>query len=129
MAGSRTGLLREARSIWSDLRGVAEDRVRLAALETRVAGESLARMVAAGVLAALLAVTAWLAIVGAIVLALIRAGMPAIGALLLAAAASIGGAVGLYFFIKGLSRNLTFPATVDALRRRDPEVAAPPEER
>lgn len=128
MKGStQPGLLAEARSLWSDLRGIAQDRLQLAALETRVAGESLARMVGAGVLAALLVVTAWLAIVAAIAVALIAAGVPTAIALLIVAIANIGGAVALYFMIRKLAHNLSFPATVRSLRKDPPGVAAPKE--
>ena len=52
--GSGSGMLEDAQSLWHELRGLAHDRFRLAALETRQAGESLVAMVAAGVMVGVL---------------------------------------------------------------------------
>lgn len=120
MGDSRPGLLQEARALWGALRGVAHDRVELAALETRIAGESLARMVAAGILIGLLVLSAWLALLGAGVVGLIAAGMHPAWALLLAAVVNLGGAAALYFLVRRLARNLGFPGTVRSLRNEHP---------
>lgn len=127
MDDSRPGLLQEAHALWSALRGVAHDRVELAALETRIAGESLARMVAAGILIGLLLLSAWLAILGAAVVGLIAAGMHPAWALLLAALLNLTGAAGLYFLVRKLARNLAFPGTVRSLRNERPGAIAPSE--
>lgn len=124
MGNSQPGLLQEARALWSALRGVAHDRVELAALETRIAGESLARMVAAGILIALLLLSAWLAILGAGVVGLVAAGMHPGWALLIAALVNLGGAAGLYFLVRRLARNLGFPGTVRSLRNEHPGAIA-----
>ena len=54
------GLLQEAKSLWHELRELAHDQLTLAALETKLAGKSLVTMIAAGVMVALLVVSAWL---------------------------------------------------------------------
>jgi hypothetical protein len=116
MGNGQPGLLHEARSIWSELRGIAHDQLQLAALETRLAGESVVRMIAAGVLIGVLLISAWLALLGAAVVVLIAAGLAPPLALLLAAAVNVAGAALLYLGVRRLARNLTFPATVRSVK-------------
>lgn len=111
-----SGLLQEARSLWFELRGLAHDQLKLAALETKLAGKSLVNMIAAGVMVALLVVSAWLGLMGAAVLWLIAIGVMASIAMLLAVAANLMFALVLYFVIRGQIRYLQFPATLRSLR-------------
>ena len=67
------------------LRGLAHDRLELAALETQRAGESLVAMVVAGMLVAGLLLSAWLGLLGAAILALTSLGVMATGSALLLA--------------------------------------------
>lgn len=116
MTPVQPGLLDEARSIFAEVRGLAQDRLQLAALETRLAGQSAVRMLVAGVVAAVMLISAWLAIVGMGVVALIvYAGLGPVLALALAAVVNVVAAGGLYLAIKKMSRNLAFPRTVGSL--------------
>ena len=113
---SVSGLLEEAKSLWQELRGLAHDQLALAALETRLAGKSLVTMIAAGVMVAVLLVSAWLGLVGAVVLWLTGIGVVASIAILLAVAANLLLALILYDMIRRQSRHLQFPATLRSLR-------------
>jgi hypothetical protein len=48
------GLLEDVKSLWNELTGLAHDTLHLAALETKLAGQSLVTMIAAGVMIAIL---------------------------------------------------------------------------
>jgi hypothetical protein len=111
-----SGLLVDAKSLWHELRGLAHDQLTLAALETRLAGKSLVTMIAAGVMVAALLVSAWLGLMGAVVLWLISIGVIASIAMLLAVAANVVFALVLYDVIRRRSRHLQFPATLRSLR-------------
>lgn len=111
-----SGLLVGVNSLWQELRGLAHDQLTLVALETKLAGKSLVTMIAAGVMVALLLVSAWLGVVGAVVLWLISIGVVASIAMLLAVAANLVFAVILYDVVRRLSRRLQFPATLRSLR-------------
>lgn len=110
------GLLDEAKSFWHELRGLAHDQLTLAALETKLAGKSLVTMIAAGLMVAVLLVSAWLGLVAAAVLWLISMGVVASIAMLLAVAANLGMAWVLYQVIRRQSHHLQFPATLRSLR-------------
>ena len=110
------GLLEEAKSLWHELRGLAHDQLTLAVLETKLAGNSLVTMIAAGVMVAVLLISAWMGLVGAGVLWLISIGVVASIAMLLAVAANLVFAVILYDLIRRKSRDLQFPATLRSLR-------------
>ncbi|HUF21429.1 MAG TPA: hypothetical protein VMP00_11855 [Burkholderiales bacterium] len=111
-----SGLLGDASALWHELRGALHDQLQLAVLEAKLAGTSLATMVAAGVMVALLLVTAWLGLVGAGVLWLIGMGVAASIAMLMVVAASVVFALALCYLIRRQSRHLQFPATLRSLR-------------
>lgn len=111
-----SGVMGTASALWHELSGALHDQLQLALLEAKLAGTSLATMVAAGVMAALLLVTAWLGLVGAGVLWLIGMGVAASIAMLIAAAANVVFALALYYLIRRQSRHLQFPATLRSLR-------------
>ena len=116
MTPARPGLLDEARAILTGFKDLTRDRVRLAALETRIAGQSVVRMLIAGVVAAVLAIACWLALVGAGVVALIEyAGVAPVLALVLAAVANAVVAFSLYLVARRLSRDLAFPRTIGSM--------------
>ena len=116
VAPAAPGLLEDVKSLWHEFRGLAHDRLTLAALETRQAGNSLVTMIAAGMMVAALLVSAWLGLMGAAVLLLIGIGVTASIAMLLAVAANLVFALILYDVIRRQSRHLQFPATLRALR-------------
>jgi hypothetical protein len=111
-----SGLLQAVKTLWYELRGLVHDELTLAALETRLAGQSLVTMIAAGLGIAVLLVTAWLGLMGAAVLWLSSIGVRASIAILFAVAANLGFAVILYQLIRRQSRHLQFSATLRSLR-------------
>jgi hypothetical protein len=118
-------LLEIVQALWNDLRGLAWDHLQLAALETQRAGKSLVNMVIYAVAAALLLVSAWLALLGAIVAGLIALGLNASVALLLVAASNILAALVLYQLIRRSSQYLRFPATLRSLKSDAAMLARP----
>ena len=111
-----SGLMKEVASLWQELRGLVHDQLTLAALETKLAGKSLVTMIAAGVLVAVLLITAWIGLVGAAVVGLIGVGTTPSIAILLGVAANLLFALFLYGVIRRQSRHLQFPATLRSLR-------------
>jgi hypothetical protein len=102
--------------LWYELREVLHAGFRLAALETRRAGESLVTMLIAGVIVALLLIGAWLGIMVAVVLMLIEQGMVASTAILIAVAANLLIALLLCGVIRRKSHYLQFPALLGSLK-------------
>jgi hypothetical protein len=114
---ARSGGLREgAQSMWQELSGIAHDRLLLAALETRLAGESLVAMIVAGVMAAVLLVAAWLGVMIAAILALVGTGVTAGLAVMIGVTANVLVALLLYGVIRRKSRNLQWAASLRSLR-------------
>ena len=108
--------LEEAQSLWHELRELLHARLRLAALETRRAGESLVTMLIAGVMVAVLLIGAWLGLMVAVVLMLIEHGMVASTAILLAVAVNLLVALLLCGVIRRKSHYLQFPALLGSLK-------------
>lgn len=113
-------VLEDAQSLWRELRGLTHDRFRLAALETRRAGESLVSMIVAGVMVAFLVSSAWLGLMAAAVLGLIDNGVVASSAILLAVAFNLLLALILSGVIRRKSRYLQFPATLRSIQPMPP---------
>jgi len=123
---SGSGVLEDAQSLWHELRGLTHDRFRLAALETQRAGKSLVDMIVAGIMVAVLLISAWLGLLTAAVLRLVAHGMVASSAILLAVAFNLLLTLLLFGVIRRKSRHLQFPATLRSLQpmssgRRDTE--------
>ena len=120
--GHRAPFPKEARLLWHDLRGLAHDHFELAALETQRAGESLVAMVVAGMLAAGLLLSAWLALMSAAILALTSHGVMETGsALLVAGCVNLLVALVLWRVIARLSLRLRFTANARSLQPASPE--------
>lgn len=115
-AASDEGMLHAVKSLWDELRGLAHDQLTLLAFETKLAGKSLVTMIAAGVMVALLVVTAWLGLMGAAVLWLISIGVVASISMLLVVGANLMFALIPYYLIRRRLRYLQFPATLRSLR-------------
>ena len=115
---SDSRVLEDARSLLHELLGLTHDRFRLAALETRRAGESLVAMVVAGVMVAVALSSAWLGLMSAAVLGLIDKGVAANSAILLAVAFNLLLALILCRVMRRKSRNLQFPATLRSLQTK-----------
>ena len=123
---SGSGVLEDAQSLWHELRGLTHDRFRLAALETQRAGKSLVDMIVAGIMVAVLLISAWLGLLTAAVLRLVAHGMVASSAILFAVAFNLLLTLILFGVIRRKSRYLQFPATLRSLQpmtseRRDTE--------
>ncbi len=117
---SDSGALEDARSLWHELRELAHDRFRLAALEMQRVGESLVTMIIAGVMVAGLLSGAWLGLMAAAVLELIENGVVVRNAILLAVAFNLLLALVLFGVIRRKSRYLQFPATLRSLQTLSP---------
>ncbi|MEO7762306.1 MAG: phage holin family protein [Casimicrobiaceae bacterium] len=119
------GLLENTGALWNDLKGLAHDHLELAALEARRAGESLVSIVVYGVIVGVLAVSAWIGVVAALILWLIALGLAPSLALLAGVLINLVGGVALIFAIRRQSKALRFPATVRALRPGRAAAAVP----
>ncbi len=115
---SDSSVLEDAQSLLHELLELTHDRFRLAALETRRAGESLVSMIMAGVLVAVLLSSAWLGLMAAVVLELINNGVVASSAILLAVAFNLLLALILCRVMRRKSRYLQFPATLRSLQSK-----------
>lgn len=111
------GLIDDARSLWREVVGLLHDRLQLAALETRYAAQSLAGIIATGVMVAVLLVSAWLGLLAAVVLWLIHLGLMASIALLAGVLVNLVLAALLYRPILRQSQNLGWPATLRSLKQ------------
>jgi hypothetical protein len=104
-------------SLIASVRALGERFFALVTLEGRQAGLSLAWMLGLALAAAVLAITAWLALLACIVLALVQNDIVGWGwALSIAALLSFAGAGGFVFMVIQKSENLLFPATRRQLR-------------
>lgn len=114
-----SGLVDEARRVWSDLSGLAHDRLQLAVLETRLAGSSLVTMIAVGVIVAVLLVSAWLGLLAAVILLLAGTGLAIGFALTLGVAANLILAAVLVKVIRSKSEDFRWAATLRGLQDAD----------
>jgi CHASE2 domain-containing sensor protein len=106
--------------LWDNISQLLHDQFELVALETQRAALSLVAMLAWGLAAGLLLVTAWLGIMAAIVLFLIDLGLAASLALLAVVVITLIGAGACALVIRKKSKYLRFPATVRSLKSRQP---------
>jgi uncharacterized membrane protein YqjE len=115
-----SSLLDDARTLWSEVRGLSHDRFQLAALETQQAGVSLVNMIIAGVLVGGLLCGAWMGLLSAAVLGLIENGVMVRNAILLAVVLNLLLALIFCRVIYRKSRYLKFPATLHSLKHESP---------
>lgn len=108
------------RRVWDDVRTMGRDHALLAVLEVQRAGLSLVKIFAAGLVAALLVVTAWIALVGSAVVWAAGEGTPWWIGLVVAAIGNLVVAAALGLWIRGKLPNLMFAATVRQLKREPP---------
>jgi uncharacterized membrane protein YqjE len=115
-----------------ELPGLISDRVELLSLELQRAGQVLAQIVALIVVAAILAVTAWLALWGGVMLALIGAGLHWAAASLLVLIINLGACWWAVARVRALAPLLQLPATRRHLTLSQPSTPrqppAPPDE-
>ncbi|MBI3897081.1 MAG: hypothetical protein HY308_02160 [Gammaproteobacteria bacterium] len=118
--GANTSLRGLAATALRSARDIVARLVEIAALESRVAGLALVKMVIAAVVATLLAVTTWGLLIAAAVLGLVEFGLALGSALLLAAVVNAVVAGLLIAFLPRLARRLTFPVTRKMLEKIGP---------
>ena len=106
---------------WANLKALVQDHALLAVLEIQRAGISLVKMIIAGIIISILVVSAWMAIVAAIIGYAIGEGANWAVAILIAALVNIAVAVGLAFWAKKQLPDLLFAATVRQLRKEAPK--------
>ena len=94
-----------------ELPGLISDRIELLSLELERAGQVLAQFVALIVAAAILAVTAWLALWGGVMLALVNAGLHWAAASLLMLVINLGACWWAVARLRALAPLLHLPAT------------------
>jgi len=109
------------RSVYQESRILLHDHLRLAMLEARQAVRNLAIMVGLGVVAALLGVTAWLALVAAAIALAVEFGASWPVALLAASIISAGLGIGAALWIRYLGSQLMFVLTLEWLRPSEPQ--------
>ena len=103
----------------SELRAAFSARFHLFELEAKRAAWSAAYMLAFATAAALLGVTSWLILIGALIYGAVSAGVPWIVAAIAAIALHAVGAFLLVRAIRSMVENLTFAATRRTLEKAD----------
>ncbi|MEO8185847.1 MAG: phage holin family protein [Burkholderiaceae bacterium] len=103
----------------SELRAALSARFNLFELEAKRAALSAAYMLAFATAAALLGVTGWLILIGALIYGAVAAGVPWIAAAIVAIALHAVGAFMLVRAIRSMVDNLTFAATRRTLEKAD----------
>lgn len=116
MPGRHTDLLKDALSLWDELRELSQAHFRLAALETQRAGMSLVTMIVLGVMLAVLLNVVWFGLMTIVVFGLIEHGFDTGNAILLAIACSLLLILILIGAIRRNSHYLQFPAIVRSLQ-------------
>jgi uncharacterized membrane protein YqjE len=107
-----------------ELPGLISDRIELLSLELQRAGQVLAQIVALIVAAAILAVTAWLALWGGVVVGLISAGLHWAAASLIVLVINLGACWWAVVRARGLAPLLQLPATRRHLTSSQPPTAS-----
>lgn len=103
-----------------EIRAAFNARFYLFELEAKRAAWSAAYMMAFGVGAALLGVTAWLILIGALIVGAVAAGVPWVLAAVVAVALHV---IAVFFLVRGIramAENLTFAATRRTLSNSEP---------
>jgi hypothetical protein len=114
---SITGPARERLSeLWSQGKELVYDHGLLALLEVQRAGVSLVQMIGAAIVISVLVVSAWSALVIAVVVWAVDTGASLALSLAIAALANLVVAAALAFWIKSRVPDLLFAATLRALR-------------
>lgn len=109
-----------------ELPGLISDRIELLSLELQRAGQVLAQIVALIVAAAILAVTAWLALWGGVMVALIDAGLHWAAASLIVLVINLGACWWAVARVRALAPLLKLPATRRHLTLSQPSTASKP---
>jgi uncharacterized membrane protein YqjE len=113
-AGTRLSLA------FANLKALVQDHALLAVLEVQRAGISLVKMIAAGIIISILAVTTWLALVAACIVLAIGEGADWALAIFVAAIVNLLVAGGVALWAKRQVPDLLFAATVRQLKKDVP---------
>ena len=123
--GSRQQSLSAAlRAVWRELRGMVREHAVLVVLEAQRAGLHLAYLLAGVVVVAVLAVTAWLALITALVVWMVENDVPWAGVLLLAAVLNLVGAAVVAVWVRREVREPPFTATLRQLSADRQEISS-----
>jgi uncharacterized membrane protein YqjE len=128
-AGSQSGAADDASFLeplertLASLRRMASNYAHLAILDAQRAGIQLAWLIAAGILIAVLVVTAWLACVIALAVALLGQGLSWPAVLIVAAVLNLLGAGLVVWRVRGIFDRRPFDATLSQLREPPPHAA------
>ncbi len=117
------------RLLLADIAGAVRERLHLAALEGQQFVHATGRLLAFGVAAAVLALTAWFVVVAAIVIALARVGLPLPIALVVGAALNLLAAAWAWAAMRRQLSSMTFAATLRSLQpaaARDAQTSSTP---
>lgn len=114
-------ILEQARALLADLPGLLTDRVRLLSLELKRAAGAIGQMAALGLLAAILAATAWIALWVGLAAGMIALSLAWPWAALIVFAINVAGAAWCGLRVKALAPLLTLPATLRSLTEALPE--------
>lgn len=118
-SGLGQNLLTEAKALVNEYRKLARDHLRLAAIETRQAGESIVRMVISGVVAGGVAFIGWASLVGAAVAWIVEQGWLSVSlTLLICGVFHLVILLVLAYVIRKQGRGLLFSAIVHELDPR-----------
>jgi len=112
-----SGLLESSVALFSELRGLVHDHLQLATLEAKYACESLITMLVAGIVAAILCVSAWLGLMAAGALFLVELGLVSSAAILIMVGVNLLAVAVLYYVIRRKSQTLHFEKTLNSLRQ------------
>jgi uncharacterized membrane protein YqjE len=110
----------------SDTRQLASDFMHLAVLDARRAGVRLAMLLSAGLVIAILVVTAWMGFVAAGIVWMFDKGVSWPLAIAIAALINIAGAAALAWWARHLMDEMPFTALLRQLRGEEP---MPPDEK
>ena len=108
---STSGVLEELSRLQAFARETVVDFLELASLEARRAGLTLVWMIAGGLFAAVLMVSAWAGLMAALAIYFVSLGLLPVPALILVAAINLMAGAGMIYACVGMSCNLLFPAT------------------
>jgi hypothetical protein len=111
-----------AASLVREVRGLVDDHIELATLESRLLIRRVFMMAVIAVFSGLVLAGAWFALTGAAVFVLIHFGVAPAMAMALLAAANVLLALGGWLMLRRTSARLGWPATLRTLKLRGPHV-------
>jgi uncharacterized membrane protein YqjE len=123
-ASQRATLGAALSGVWNEFRGLVREHAVLAVLEAQRAGLNFAYLIAAVLVISVLAVTAWLAVVTALILWLAGSGVSWPWVLLIGALLNVLGAVAIALWVRKQALHTPFSATLRQFSADRSELAA-----